>query len=455
VDTVKSATREVLNPPGAELPDDIPASAAVLVEPFVFVGSTSASDGRTGLTEEASPEPGLPLNGVNPRKLEMRTLYERLGACLEAGGSSFDRTIQINQWVASYHGEVEREATENRNHDPAFFEHWREIVEPNLRTRDENILDQRPASTCMPIDRLMCSDTHIEVEIVGVTERSGIEKHAYEHGVHVPLGGYSIGIETGPWLFTAGFIATDFKSGLHPDARVSEHVWYGNQIAQEVDNVLGQLKVAVEAGNAEWEDTVKAVLYVTPWAMRNLPAIEEIWRKHWPTDPPARSIVPVSGVGMRPLNIEINLIVARPGQGGEREVIETDRALPALGHAPQAVQSGPLLFLSSQLGRDEHGAPADTAASDRAYPFLRRSVQEQIRLIQQNANAICAAAGTSLDQTVKANLVFDDFQDLGAALPVWGQGFGSGYPASGFYEAPLGTREIPGCHVTADLTVAC
>ncbi len=453
--TVKPAAREVLHVPGAELPDDIPASPAVLVEPFVFVGSTSASDGRTGLADDAQPESGLPLSGTSPQKIEMRKLYERLGACLEAGGSSFDRTIQINQWVASYHGEGEREPTENRNHDPAFFEHWREIVEPNLRTRDLNILEDRPASTCMPIDRLVCSDAHIEVEIVGVTKNSGIKKRAYEHDVHVPLGGYSIGIETGPWLFTAGFIATDFKSGLHPDARVSEHVWYGNQIAQEVDNVLGQLKVAVEAGHARWEDTVKAVLYVTPWAMRNLPAIEEVWRRHWPEDPPARAIVPVSGVGMRPLNIEVNLIVARPEQGGEREVIATDRALPALGHAPQAIKSGPLLFLSGQLGRDEHGAPGATAANDRTFPFLRRSVREQLQLIQENANAICEAAGTSLDETVKANLIFDDFQDLGVALPVWAKGFGNGYPASGFYEAPPGTREVPGCHVTADLTVAC
>ena len=146
----------------------------------------------------------------------MRKLYERLGACLEAGGSSLDRTVQINQWVASYHGDVEREPTENRNHEPTFFERWREIVEPNLRTRDVNILEDRPASTCMPVDRLMCSDTHIEVEIVGVTRKSRIEKRAYEHDVHVPLGGYSIGIETGPWLFTAGFIATDFRSGLRP-----------------------------------------------------------------------------------------------------------------------------------------------------------------------------------------------------------------------------------------------
>jgi len=454
--TVSSAKREVLNPAGTELAPDIPASAAVLVEPFVFVGSTSASDYATGLADDAVPDPGLPLSGKNPRRLEMEKIYSRIGTCLEAGGSSFDRTVQVNQWVASFHGDdVERPLTENRNWDPELFEHWREIVDLNLRVRDEHILEARPASTCMPMDRLLCADSRMEVEMVGVTRASGIEKHAYEHSVHVPMGGYSIGIETGPWLFTAGFIATDFVSGVHPDAKVPDMVWYGNQPAAEVNNVLEQLKVTVEAGNARWEDTVKAVLYLSPWAMRNLPEIEEVWRRHWPTDPPARSIVPVGGVGLRPLNIEVNLIVARPDQGGDREVIETDRALAPIGHAPQAVRSGPLLFLSGQLGRTAQGPPAGTAANDRSFPHLRRSVNEQLRLIQENANAICEAAGTSLDETVKSNLIFSDFRDLGAALPVWAQGFGNGYPASGFYEGPPATMEVPGCHVTADLTIAC
>ena len=103
--TGTSAKRQVLNPEGTELAPDIPASAAVLVEPFVFVGSTTASDYATGLSADALPDPGLPLSGKNPKRLETEKIYARIGACLEAGGSSFDRTIQVNQWVACFHGE--------------------------------------------------------------------------------------------------------------------------------------------------------------------------------------------------------------------------------------------------------------------------------------------------------------------------------------------------------------
>jgi enamine deaminase RidA (YjgF/YER057c/UK114 family) len=455
VSTAQAVKRTIVNPATVRLPSDIPASPAVAVGPFVFVGATGATDWQTGLAEEALPHPGLPLNGANPFKLEARTVYRRLNACLQAGGSSLDRAVQINQWVPCYYGDVERDPADRPAQD-LYFENWREIVEPVLRVRDENIAQQRPASTFMPIDRLLPAGEHVEIEIVGVTEASGIEKRAYEHDVHVPLGGYSIGIETGPWLFTAGFIATDFAiGGLHPEARLPDKVWYGNQIANEVDTTLKQLKTAVEAGGGRLEDTVKAVVYLTPIGIKNLPAVEEVWRRYWPEDPPARAIVPVAGVGMRGLQVEINLIVARPQFGGERVVVQTDRALPALGHAAQAIKSGPLLFLSSQLGIRRDGVLPMTEHNDRSFPFLRRSVREQISLIQENAHCICEAAGTALDQAVKANLIFSDFGDVAAALPTWATAFTDGYPASGFFEGPPHTQQVPGARVTADLTIAC
>ncbi len=191
-------------------------------------------------------------------------------------------------------------------------------------------------------------------------------------------------------------------------------------------------------------------MYVTPFAMRNLPALNEAWRACWPDDPPARAIIPVTGVGLKGTNVEIMLIVARPGHGIEREVIRTEAAPPAPGHAAQGVKAGGLLFLSTQLGISA-GAPA---RRDAAFPFLHRQVQDELRLVQEHTQSICEAAGTSIDQTVKSHLYFGDFADLAVALPVWGDAFTDGYPAGGFFETPPGTQEVPGCRVTADLIVA-
>lgn len=453
--TVTYFPRRVLDVPEAALPSELPASPAVVAGPFVFVGSTSASNWSDGLPTSARPRPGLPYSDGNPVLLETREIYRKLRAALEAGGSSFEQTVQINQWLASYHGDVERHGPD-RDQETLFWEKWRSIIVPCLAGRNEHILDQRPASCAMPVDRLLCADSNVEVQIVGLVEGCGITKRAYEHDVHMPLGGYSIGMEAGPYLFTAGFIPTNFVTGAADGVAVPHHIWYGNRILNETAETLRQLKVTVEAGNARWEDTVKAVVYVTPLALRNLPAIDAAFQQFWPENPPARAIVPVTGIGgLNDGNIEIYLTVARPEFGGEKVTIQTDKALPALGYAPQAIKSGPLLYLSTVQGRTADGAPSSYPTNDRTFPFFRRSVKDEVRLIQENVQAICEAAGTSIDQTVKAELYFNDFADLSTALPVWGDAFTDGYPASGFFEGFPELNEVPGCRLTADLVVAC
>lgn len=451
----KRVARKVIDAPQGAFPEDVPASAAVAAGDFVFTSALGATDWSTGLAEAARTSAELPSGDDNPVAVETREIYRKLREALEAGGSSLDRGVQINQWVNTYGHADERDPAE-RDEVELFYEQWRAVVHPHLATRDEFLLSERPASACMPVDRFLCSDERVAVELVGVTEESGITKRAYEHDVHMPLGGYSIGIEAGPWLFTAGFTGVDFAHGIRPESKVPDFVWYGNQIHNETAETLRQLKVTVEAGGAQMENTVKALVFVTPFGMRNLPALDQAWRQYWPEDPPARSIVPCTGVGLRGTNVEIMLTVARPDQGDiEREVIRTDRAPGQLGHAPQAIKAGGLLFPSTQIGVTKDGAIPSRSANDSSFPFLRRSVKDEVRAIQENVQAICEAAGTSIDQTVKSHLYFSDFADAAAALPVWGDAFTDGYPAGGFLETPPGTQEVSGGHVTADMTIAC
>lgn len=446
-----TTTRRVLDVPEAAFPPEVPASPGVVVGPFLFTSPLGATDWSDGVAAAARPDADRPLSGDNAVQLETRAIYGKLDAVHRAGGSSLDRGVMINQWVQSYRGFDGERHPADRDEVELFYEHWRSIVHPLLRGRDEFLLDRRPASACMPVDRFLSRDESVQVELLSVTEASGIQKRAYEHDVHMPLGGYSIGMEAGPWLFTAGFTGVDFVHGIRPEAQVPDFIWYGNQIYNETAETLRQLKVTVEAGGGAIENTVKALVYVTPFAMRNLPALNEAWRAYWPGEPPARAIVPVTGVGLKGTNVEIMLIVARPEHGIEREIVQTDAAPAALGHAAQAVKAGGLVFLSTQVGISREGkAPA----GDGAFPFLRRGAGEELRRIQENAQAICEAAGTSIDQAVKTHLYFNDFHDLPAALPVWADAFTDGYPAGGFFETPPDTQEVPGCRVTADLIVA-
>lgn len=450
-----SARRTVHNIPGADFPDWYPSSSVVTAGPFAFTASMSGTDWSTGeLAASAAPTPGLPLSGEHPVKLQVRETYRKLSSALTTVGSSLEAGVSINQWQPSYHGDVTRHE-QMRNPYELFWEDWRRVSHPYIQSRDEFLLSDRPASCLLPVDRLVAADTDIEVQLVSLLADSGITKKAYAHDVHNPLGGYSVGVEAGPWVFSAGFIATDFESGLHPKARVPQHIWYGNQVAQETEETLRQIRITMEAAGAQWKDVVKVVLYLTPEGMRNLPAVDEVWRKNWPTEPPARAVVPCSGIGgVKGGNVEIYVVVARPDQGGDREVVHTAKALDPLGHSVQAVRSGPLLFLSTQLGRGEAGASGFSASSRRGMPHGRRHIVDQVQRIHADVAAICEAAGTSIENTVKVDAFLSDLADLPTFFDAWRDPFTAGMPASGFFETPPGCQEVPGCDLSVDLVVA-
>jgi enamine deaminase RidA (YjgF/YER057c/UK114 family) len=447
------SARVALDVEGASFPDWYPSSSVVTAGPFAFTASMSATDFETGIVDEARASENLPYSSGHPVKLQVRETYRRLDAALKAAGSSLEQGVSINQWQPTFHGDVTRD---DPLRDPyeLYWEKWRYVAHSYIQGRNEFLLGDRPASCLMPVERLVAADSHIEVQLVSLLDSAGITKNAYEHDVHSPLGGYSVGMEAGPFLFSAGFIATDFQTGLHPNARVPEHIWYGNQVAAEVAETLRQIRITMEAAGGEWSDVAKVVLYLTPLGMRNLPAIEEVWEQNWPTSPPARAIVPVSGIGgVKHGNVEIYVIVSRPGYGGEREVITAPAALPALGHQPQAVKCGSLLFLSTQLGRTADGPAASAVAAKRGLPHARRHIVEQVKRIHEDVQAICEAAGTSIENTVKADVFLSDFADLPTFFSAWGEPFTAGAPASGFFEVPQGAQYVPGCDLSADLVV--
>ncbi len=68
--------------------------------------------------------------------------------------------------------------------------------------------------------------------------------------------------------------------------------------------------------------------------------------------------------------------------------------------------------------------------------------------------AICEAAGTSIDQTVKVDAFLSDFVDLPTFFQAWADPFTDGLPASGFFEVPPRSHEIPACDISVDLVGA-
>ena len=113
------------------------------------------------------------------------------------------------------------------------------------------------------------------------------------------IGPYSQGIVANGFLFTAGQIAIDPKSGqvITGDVRV------------QTERVMTNLAAVIGTVNATWKDVVKTTIFLHD--MNDFPAVNEIYGRALGDARPARSTVQVSALP-RGVLVEIEAVVAIP-----------------------------------------------------------------------------------------------------------------------------------------------
>lgn len=100
-----------------------------------------------------------------------------------------------------------------------------------------------------------------------------------------------------------------------------------------------------------------------------------------------------------------------------KQAIATKNAPGAIGPYSQAVQFGNMLFTSGQLGM--HPETGEFPAT----------VEEQAKQSLQNVKAILEAAGSGMDQVIKATVFLKDMNDFAKVNAVYDQFFAQPYPA--------------------------
>lgn len=100
-----------------------------------------------------------------------------------------------------------------------------------------------------------------------------------------------------------------------------------------------------------------------------------------------------------------------------KQAIATKNAPGAIGPYSQAVQFGNLLFTSGQLGM--HPETGEFPAT----------VEEQAKQSLQNVKAILEAAGSGMDQVIKATVFLKDMNDFAKVNAIYDQFFAQPYPA--------------------------
>ena len=111
-----------------------------------------------------------------------------------------------------------------------------------------------------------------------------------------------------------------------------------------------------------------------------------------------------------------------------RQIIQTDDAPQAIGTYSQAVKSGDMLYISGQI-------PLDPQSGD----MVSGPIENQIRRVFDNLAAIAAAAGGSLENTVKLTVFLVDLDNFPQVNEVMATYFDEPYPA----RAARGVKALP------------
>jgi enamine deaminase RidA (YjgF/YER057c/UK114 family) len=418
--------RTVLRPAG--LPAAEERTYGIRYGNWVFVSAIMATDFRSGLAPQVHGNPAIPLAGEEVTIRETKYIYKTIQAVLATAGTDIQKGVRIDQFPVS-----------------------RNAVDPYHVAR-KNILEApRPASTSVDILGLLSPDASIQVEMIAIVPAPGFEKEGIKADqIPQPLAGYSPAIRAGDFVFLAGQVPTDWKSGIAPEARVDPNFWEGSRIERETRYILKNMALTLEAAGSSMPNVVKAQVYLTN--INDLPRLDRIWREAFPKDPPARTIYPVRSLGVTESCIEINFVGVADNGKTRKDVVSTGAARRPIFHESQAIRAGEFLFLSGLMAADESGL-VDAARINPGYPYESDSAAVQMDDIMTQAQAICRAAGTDLSRALRMLNVHTDLNEYYRAAQIRRRFFTDGEPASAtiLVAAPF---QIPGCSIMADLWVA-
>jgi reactive intermediate/imine deaminase len=125
-----------------------------------------------------------------------------------------------------------------------------------------------------------------------------------------PIAHYTPAVRVGDIVFAAGQIASDYKTGVPPEAKVDPAFpYYGSDIKRQTRYVLENLAKTFKAAGTSLDHVVKAQVFHTD--LMNFNGFDEVWKEFFPTPPP-RTTVGTTGLLVKDTLVEIDLIAALP-----------------------------------------------------------------------------------------------------------------------------------------------
>ncbi len=408
----------------------MPYSPAIRAGEWLFIAGTIASDFNTGLAPEVRDAPP---HMLEPLAVQSRYVLRNLLNTIRAAGAvPDDDMVRIWQWPVSEHPTPEECA---RGQLLTGIE-----LTPYLQVRRAMLEKLIPPSSELGVRELLCRGTQIEVEMI--CRMDGLTNVC----VGDPVAGYghAPGVRRGDWIFLAA------QSGEPPDADAAlASDWLDAPVEAQADAALAKLETLAALAGSSLSRAVKAEVYIGH--ARDFAALDRVWRRWFPSNPPARIVIPNVGMGRRGARVQIALTLLTNNSALPMATIETSAAPPPLGHEPQAMRAGDLLFFSGQMAYAAGGALADKMVRHPDFPWYGSPGQAQMRYMMKNVSAICEAAGTSVDQICRRACFHSDFQWFAESIEEWARWFPDDKPASTTLRIG-GPLVVAGANTLLDLT---
>jgi 2-iminobutanoate/2-iminopropanoate deaminase len=127
---------------------------------------------------------------------------------------------------------------------------------------------------------------------------NGSRQAVYPSGRPRPSSPYSPGIRFANLVFTSGQVGTDPAGQVPPGVR------------EQTQNCLDNIQAVLETAGTNMGHVLKTTVFLTN--IEDFAAMNEVYRRAFPGDLPARSTVEVSALARPELKVEIEAVAALP-----------------------------------------------------------------------------------------------------------------------------------------------
>jgi len=257
---------------------------AARAAPLVFAAGQIASDYTTGVPREARVDPAFPYYGSDIKK-QTRYILENLTKTFTAAGTSFENVVK---------GQVFLTDLKNFN---GFDEVWKEFF------------PAPPPRTTVGTTGLLVPGTLVEIDLIAALP-SAKPQRIDVPDIPKPLAHYTPAVRVGDLVFTAGHLASDFKSGIPAEARKDPAFpFYGSDIKRQTRYVLENYARTFKAAGTSLANVVKAQVFML--TLDDFNGFDEVWKEFFPSPPP-RTTVGTTGLLVPGALVEVDLIAAMP-----------------------------------------------------------------------------------------------------------------------------------------------